>query len=1154
MNAKRRTFPTACLVLLAMTSLCLADEPKAVVLFDGKDTTGWKQAGPGKFDLHDGVITGDGGMGLFWNEKEFGDFDLKLQFKVSREQDNSGVFVRFPDPGNDPWVAVKEGYEIQICNTEKDNQTGAIYSAKNSTELATKPVGEWNDYDIKVVGKHYTVTLNGKVVNEYDAEKPALRGHIGVQNHDPKSHVSFRDIRVIDLGGAPAPKAEAKAADTKAAEAQAAALEPQPIAHDRVQGLVGEYFRNIKDFDEIAKAPASEPFLVRVDENIGFSPVNGQFYKSKLATDFGVRWNGFLRVSDAGTYTMQTKSDDGVRVYIGDRLVIDGAKAEVMKAKTAKVDLKPGDYPLRVEFQQSTGGAACLLQWKTPTDKAEQEPYTIKPANLFHDPKQEQVAWDKAAFDKTVWSHRAWAKQYGEKYDKMDYGPFISHTVAVDEKNKNYVNKGISIHLGKEDEAAVTFDTELLRYGVGWTGGFLTMRGVVFDGEHGVNPSPDGNILYTTKEEPGAVEGNPPAPEEGLKDPRPRPFGPLPKDWGRYTGLYIDGNQIVLAYTVGTTQVLEMPGVQRIGDTEVFTRTFHLGASDKPLSILLNDETENPDAPLPAMTAAASASVKVQWPGHGRRWAIFPPRTQPQTYKVALFKTEGAAVSPDAVAKIVDAAQDLTKLVKGGPAHWTKTVQTKGEIGKNDGPYVLDTITAPEDNPYHSWLRFGGFDFFSDGRAALCTWSGDVWIVSGIDASLSKLTWKRYATGLFQTLGLKIVDDQVYVLGRDQITRFKDLNGDGEADYYENFNNDCEVTPSFHEFAFDLQTDSQGNFYFAKAGPVRPGGRGWQIMSADNGTMMKISKDGKKFEVFATGLRAPNGMSVGPHDEITVGDNEGTWVPACRLSLVKEGMMLGVPDLAKTTPEPTTFDYPICWLPHGDVDNSSGGQVWVPNDKWGPFDGDLLHMSYGTCSLFKVMYEHIDGGPHKFVQGGVVKFPNLNFITGICRARFNARDNQLYVAGLRGWQTTAAKDAGFQRVRYTGKPVHMPKELHVLPHGIAITFTTPVDPASISDLGNFAVEQWNYVWSNDYGSPEMSVADPKEKGHDPVEVTGAKLSADHKTLTLTLDEVVPVMQMKIQMKVKAADGAPMEYSIYNTINKVPKANATPTASSASAKQ
>ena len=73
--------------------------------------------------------------------------------------------------------------------------------------------------------------------------------------------------------------------------------------------------------------------------------------------------------------------------------------------------------------------------------------------------------------------------------------------------------------------------------------------------------------------------------------------------------------------------------------------------------------------------------------------------------------------------------------------------------------------------------------------------------------------------GLFHPLGLKIVDDEILVLGRDQITRLHDLNKDGEADLYENFNNDVQVTPNFHEFAFELQTDPQGNFYFSKGGP-----------------------------------------------------------------------------------------------------------------------------------------------------------------------------------------------------------------------------------------------------------------------------------------------------------------------------------------------
>ena len=241
--------------------------------------------------------------------------------------------------------------------------------------------------------------------------------------------------------------------------------------------------------------------------------------------------------------------------------------------------------------------------------------------------------------------------------------------------------------------------------------------------------------------------------------------------------------------------------------------------------------------------------------------------------------------------------------VRGGPPIWKQPIVTQGQLGKGDGPYVVDTITAPETNPYDAWMRFSGFDFFKDGhRAAICTLSGDVWIVDGIDESLSHLTWKRFATGLFQPLGLKIVNDEIYVLGRDQITRLHDLNGDGEADFYENFNNDCQVSKGFHEFAHDLQVDSKGNFYYAKGSPVKAGGNGFETITDDAGCIMKVSPDGLKMEVSATGLRAPNGMSMGPHDEITVSDNQGTWVPACRISFVTKGAFLGVPPSSHLTP------------------------------------------------------------------------------------------------------------------------------------------------------------------------------------------------------------------------------------------------------------
>jgi hypothetical protein len=498
---------------------------------------------------------------------------------------------------------------------------------------------------------------------------------------------------------------------------------------------------------------------------------------------------------------------------------------------------------------------------------------------------------------------------------------------------------------------------------------------------------------------------------------------------------------------------------------------------------------------------------------------------------------------PNPQVPALDKLESPRSYTHGGAMRWPKTAETKGALGQGDGPYVVDTLTVPEDNPYHSWMRFGGVDFFSDGRAAICTWSGDVWVVSGIDDKLEHLVWKRYAAGFFQSLGLKVVKDEVYVLGRDQITRLRDLNNDGEADQYENFNNDVITAPSFHEFAFDLQADPQGNFYYAKAGAVNPGGRGWQRITPHNGCVFKISPDGKKFEVFATGVRAPNGMSAGPHGEITVADNEGTWVPTCRLSYVHKGDFLGVQDLAHVEPKPTNFGDPIFWLPHENVDNSSGGGVWVTSDRWGPFRDRLLHLSYGTCSMFLVMDGFVDG----VSQGGAVKLPNLSFDSGICRARVNPVDGQVYVVGLKGWQTTAAKDACFQRVRYTGKPVRMPTSLHVQKDAIEIGFTVPIDSATAGDRDSYDVEQWNYVWSSNYGSPEVSVDDPNKKGHDPVEVKAAEVSADHKSVTLKIPNLRPVMQMKISFKINAADGTPMEYDIYNTINKLPgEGNGKPT--------
>ncbi|MGV3532716.1 MAG: hypothetical protein ACO1QR_10135 [Chthoniobacteraceae bacterium] len=435
----------------------------------------------------------------------------------------------------------------------------------------------------------------------------------------------------------------------------------------------------------------------------------------------------------------------------------------------------------------------------------------------------------------------------------------------------------------------------------------------------------------------------------------------------------------------------------------------------------------------------------------------------------------------------------------------------------------------------------------------MCTFHGDVFIASGIDAKLQKVTWRRFASGLYHALGLKIVKGEVYVTCRDGIYRLRDLNNDGEADAYEVFNNDIMVTKNFHEFVFDLQTDPMGNFYFAKAGPVKNGGRGFEEIVPHHGAMFRVSKDGTMLDVIATGFRAPNGIGVGPHGELTTSDNEGTWTPACKINWVQPGGFYGVVDLAHRDVPPTDYDRPLVWLPKR-VDNSGGSQVWVTSDKWGPWGEKMLHLSYGTCSLFGVLQEgfNIPDAPDccsYVVQGGVVRFP-LQFQSGTMRARFHPKDGQLYVAGLRGWQTTGLKNGCFQRVRYTGAAVNMPIVMRTRADGIEIQFTDSLNTQLAADPENWNIEVWNYIWSSAYGSPEVSTIaagvkpgakeyseqELKQQKHDPVPVKSVTIGTDDRTVFLEIPGLKPVMQMSIRYNLKTAEGADLKGEIVNTIH------------------
>ncbi|MCA9057314.1 MAG: c-type cytochrome, partial [Planctomycetaceae bacterium] len=358
--------------------------------------------------------------------------------------------------------------------------------------------------------------------------------------------------------------------------------------------------------------------------------------------------------------------------------------------------------------------------------------------------------------------------------------------------------------------------------------------------------------------------------------------------------------------------------------------------------------------------------------------------TLKNTTELTLFRQRLAAESRAPV-------PDLTELTHGGPARWPQRLMVTGRNGTAVNGYALDTIPVPFENPWNAWVRTSALDFFPDGRCVVTTHGGDVYLVSGLDRDLRQVTWKRFCAGLFEPFGVRVVDGLIYVTCRDGLKRLHDYDGNDEADFVEAFWADDDVSSSFHAYNFDLQTDSLGNFYFAKAGQYTQHHR--------PGTIMRVPPEGHRADVVAWGLRTPNGMGRLPDDRFTVSDNQGPWMPAGKISVIRPGSFLGnMPINAEqeawlkerhggTLPE--TFDEPIVWTPQ-ELDNSCGGQLWVDDDRFGPLSGRLIHSSYGKGWLYTMSLQEVGDQ----MQGAIIALPH-QWDAGVMRMRVNPADGQL---------------------------------------------------------------------------------------------------------------------------------------------------------------
>lgn len=389
--------------------------------------------------------------------------------------------------------------------------------------------------------------------------------------------------------------------------------------------------------------------------------------------------------------------------------------------------------------------------------------------------------------------------------------------------------------------------------------------------------------------------------------------------------------------------------------------------------------------------------------------------------------------------------------------------------------FTLEEFRGPDFQP-----PVGGMAFLPDGRLAVCTWdpTGSVYLLDNLDASEpGGIVIKRFASGLGEPLGLAHFRGDLYVTQKQEVTRLRDLDGDGIADEYFAVCSGWPASQNYHEFSFNLQP-LDDHFFITTSVPLKSGDTNYTPGTARGapdrdayavgdgpGSVLRIDPATGAYEVFARGLRAPNGLGIGPDGEIFGCDNQGAWLPASRLNHLRRGGFYG----HQTTPDGSeTSDPPVAWFPHGEIGNSPTQPVLIPD---GPYRRQLLVGDVTHGGINRVFVESVGG----HYQGCVFQF-SQGLEAGVNRLIWGP-DGCLYVGGIgsNGNWHHQNKKFGLQRLRPNGRTPFEILKVESRADGFVITFTRPVPQNILGNPDSYEVSSWRYTPTVEYGGPKRDL-------------------------------------------------------------------------------
>lgn len=441
-------------------------------------------------------------------------------------------------------------------------------------------------------------------------------------------------------------------------------------------------------------------------------------------------------------------------------------------------------------------------------------------------------------------------------------------------------------------------------------------------------------------------------------------------------------------------------------------------------------------------------------------------------------------------------------------------------------------------------IEAGAFEQLPDGRIAVGTRRGDIFLVSGLDESRPEPKYEMFATGLDEIFGLAWKDDALFVTHSAELTKVSDTSGDGKADRFEVVS-DAWGYANYHEYAFGSKFDPEGNLYVALGLSAsyhsRALFRGWGF---------KITPEGNSIPI-ASGMRSPGGIGFNEHGALFYIESQGPWNSSCSLKFVKEGGFMGHPasynwyEFAPGLKEPTKPEsgssilvekervpelvpYSVIF-PYIRMGRSiTGFVVDKTGGKFGPFENQIFLGDYTQSLIMRATTEKVNG----VWQGACYPFRE-ELSTGILNIQFTPGGKLLAGGTNRGWPVRGLKPYALERLEWTGKMPFEIKEVKITPDGFRLDFTKPVEEESGGNPETYQMATFTHKYHQGYGGPEIDQTTPVVKS--------VKLSDNGMSARIVLETVKKGHVHEFDLAaLRSRDGGELVHRhAYYTVNEIP---------------